>query len=294
MLRLEYISGISVIAITVLGYELIDISDVTCRNSLQSVYRQICSNLPPIAGVCHGAMVLHDTMFLDLDMHTLQKVLNPKVDGSIYLDEIFADIKLDFFVFLSSMASITGNPGQSAYGAANMFLAGLAAQRRKRGLAASTVYVGAIVGNGYVTRELTLTQQLFLRKVGNLWMSEQDFHQIFAEAVVASPPRPGPNPEFSTGLQILYAGEDEKITWYKNPLFSHLVFQRNTTNLSRAGNTTATVSVKNQLLKAITPDEVSKILKGKVYFITSSILKLMLFKFPSLHDCKLHSKLLPM
>lgn len=207
-------------------------------------------------------MVLHDTMFLDLDMGTVQKVLKPKVDGSIYLDEIFAETKLDFFVFLSSMASITGNPGQSAYGAANMFLAGLAAQRRKRGLAASTVYVGAIVGNGYVTRELSLTQQLFLRKVGNLWMSEQDFYQIFAEAVVSSPCRPGPNPEFSTGLQILYAGEDEKITWFKNPLFSHLVFQRETASLGSSSTTTTTVSVKNQLLRATTPDEVYEILKG--------------------------------
>ncbi|MCJ1261274.1 hypothetical protein MMC22_001138 [Lobaria immixta] len=239
----------------------IHFNDVTNRDSLRSVYKQICNTLPPIAGVCHGAMVLHDTMFLDLDMGTVQKVLKPKVDGSIYLDEIFAETKLDFFVFLSSMASITGNPGQSAYGAANMFLAGLAAQRRKRGLAASTVYVGAIVGNGYVTRELSLTQQLFLRKVGNLWMSEQDFHQIFAEAVVSSPCRPGPNPEFSTGLQILYAGEDEKITWFKNPLFSHLVFQRETASLGSSSTTTTTVSVKNQLLRATTPDEVYEILK---------------------------------
>jgi hybrid polyketide synthase/nonribosomal peptide synthetase ACE1 len=207
-------------------------------------------------------MVLHDTMFLDLDMERMQKVLRPKVDGSIYLDELFADAKLDHFVFLSSMASITGNPGQSVYGAANMFLAGMAAQRRKRGLAASTVYVGAIVGNGYVTRELSHQQQLFLRKVGNLWMSEQDFHQIFAEAVASSPPRPVQNPEFSTGLQILYAGEDEKITWYANPLFSHLVFRKENAG-AISNNGTATIPIKTQLLSATTSDEVFDILKGK-------------------------------
>jgi hybrid polyketide synthase/nonribosomal peptide synthetase ACE1 len=70
-------------------------------------------------------MVLHDTLFLDLTMERMEKVLKPKVNGAIYLDELFSHEPLDFFVFLSSMASVTGNPGQSAYAAANMFLAGM-------------------------------------------------------------------------------------------------------------------------------------------------------------------------
>lgn len=56
----------------------------------------------------------------------------------------------------------------------------LAAQRRTRGLAASVIHIGAIVGTGYVTRELTEIQQKALRSYGNIWMSEQDFHNIFA------------------------------------------------------------------------------------------------------------------
>jgi hybrid polyketide synthase / nonribosomal peptide synthetase ACE1 len=206
-------------------------------------------------------MVLHDTVFLDLDMERIQKVLRPKMEGSVYLDELFADTKLDHFVFLSSMASITGNPGQSAYGAANMFIAGIAGQRRKRGLAASTVYVGAIVGNGYVTRELNLRQQVALREAGNVWMSEQDFFQIFAEAVASSLPCPGPNPEFSTGLKIHYNSEDVKPTWYTNPLFSHLILRKENTQLASSGSTAAT-PVKTQLLLATTAEEVFDILKG--------------------------------
>ncbi|KAI9771201.1 MAG: putative Hybrid PKS-NRPS biosynthetic cluster [Geoglossum umbratile] len=239
-------------------------SDVTSRDSLRAAYSQIHHSLPPVAGVTHGAMVLHDTMFLDLSIERMQKVMRPKVDGSVHLNELFADTKLDHFVFLASMASITGNPGQSVYGAANMFLAGMAAQRRKRGLAASTAYVGAIIGNGYVTRELSHDQQIFLRKVGNLWMSEQDFHQIFAEAVASSSPDPGPNPEISTALPTLHAGEDEKITWYSNPLFSHLVVQKE--NAGPVNTGTDVVPIKTQLLSATTPDEVFNILKAS--FIT--------------------------
>ncbi|RDL40494.1 uncharacterized protein BP5553_00473 [Venustampulla echinocandica] len=235
-------------------------NDVTNRDSLRLVHQQIQTCLPPIIGVCQGAMVLHDTLFLDLDMERMEKVLKPKVDGAVYLDEIFSHQPLDFFVFLSSMASITGNPGQSAYGAANMFLAGLAAQRRRRGVAASTVHIGAIVGNGYVTRELSLGQQVALQKVGHTWMSEQDFYQIFAEAVVASPPRPGPNPEYFTGLRLFYADEEEKPHYAKSPIFSHLTIHRNLAGFVSGGNT-AVVSVKTQLLKATTHEEVYEILK---------------------------------
>lgn len=212
-------------------------------------------------------MILHDTMFLGLDMPRMEKVLKPKVSGALLLDEIFFHHHLDFFVFLSSMASVTGNPGQSAYGAANMFLAGLAAQRRQRGVAASTVHIGAIIGNGYVTRELNLSQQIALQKVGNMWMSEQDFHQIFAEAVVASPPQPGPSPEYLTGLRTFYADEENQPQYATNPIFSHLAMHRNLAG-PIAGSNTAAVSVKSQLLRATTKEEIHEIISGKYFAYT--------------------------
>ncbi|KAE8373286.1 putative hybrid NRPS/PKS enzyme [Aspergillus bertholletiae] len=235
-------------------------SDVTRRESLVSVYHDIQASLPPVAGVCQGAMVLQDTLFVDLNMERMEKVLRPKVLGAQYLDEIFSDQPLDFFVFLSSMASVTGNPGQAAYAAANMFLAGLAAQRRQRGVAASTVHIGAIIGNGYVTRELNFAQQMALQKVGNTWMSEQDFYQIFAEAVVASPPRPGPNVEYYTGLRVFYADEEEKPQFADNPVFSHLIMYRKATTSADSG-ATAAASVRAQLSRATTAEEVYDIMK---------------------------------
>ena len=241
-------------------------SDITNQDSVRNLYQEICSTFPPIAGVAQGAMVLHDTMFLDLDMARLQKVVNPKVQGSLYLDELFTDHDLEFFVFFSSMACITGNPGQSAYAAANMFMTSLAAQRRKRDLAGSAINIGAIMGNGYVTRELTLAQQVFLRKVGNLWMSEQDFHTIFAEAIVAG--RPGSaQPELSTGLRLQYANEEEKMTWFTNPIFQHLVIMKDSA-IMEDSSAKPGIPVKTQLRAAETPLEVYEIIKGMDRLIT--------------------------
>ena len=132
-------------------------SDITNREDVRNLYKQISASLPPIAGLSQGAMVLHDSLFPDVELDRVQKVVRPKVAGSIYLDEIFSDKTkpLDFFVFFSSVAYVTGNAGQSIYGAANAFMASLASQRRRRGLAASVINIGAILGAGYVSRELT-------------------------------------------------------------------------------------------------------------------------------------------
>lgn len=76
------------------------------------------------------------------------KVTRPKVEGSIYLDELFQDTSLDFFVFFSSLAAVTGNLGQSNYSAANCFMSGLAEQRRQKGLAASVINIGPVLESG--------------------------------------------------------------------------------------------------------------------------------------------------
>ncbi|KAI1819734.1 PKS-NRPS hybrid [Xylaria intraflava] len=237
-------------------------NNISDRESVRSVYNQICQKMPPIAGVAQGAMVLHDTMFSELDIERVRKVTQPKVNGSTYLEEIFHDINLDFFVFFSSMACVTGNPGQSVYAAANMFMSGLAAQRRRRGLNASTVHIGAIFGNGYVTRELTLAQQEFLRKVGNMWLSEQDFRQLFAEAIFAGQLENGTSPELSTGLMTIDNGDDWKknITWFYNPMFQHCIKENQDGELVSDGQRGRSIPVKSQLLEAVNPAEVYEII----------------------------------
>ena len=177
-------------------------NDITDRNAVQAAYATICHTMPPIAGVAQGAMVLQDMMFADMDIEAVEKVMKPKVNGSIYLDEIFHDSPLDFFIFFSSVAAISGNKGQSIYGAANTFMHALAAQRRQRGVAGSVIDIGCVMGNGYVTRELTEQQQQYLEEVGNIWLSEQDFLTIFAEAILTSSPNATETMGFLTGLKI--------------------------------------------------------------------------------------------
>jgi hybrid polyketide synthase/nonribosomal peptide synthetase ACE1 len=234
-----------------------DSSDITDRDSVHNTHRQILQLMPPIGGVAQGAMILQDTMFFDLDVDRYNKVVKPKVTGSILLDELFAENTLDFMIFFSSMAAITGNPGQVAYNAANMFMASLAAQRRKRGLAGQAINIGAIVGNGYVTRELNMGQQSYLYRVGHSWMAEQDFLEVFAEGVLSCLDRASLSP--CSGLRI---DDDESKTWVSNPMFQHLVFKSNTLIAGDKKNK-AGVMVKARLLEATSHGEVMEALQGE-------------------------------
>jgi hybrid polyketide synthase / nonribosomal peptide synthetase ACE1 len=207
-------------------------------------------------------MVLEDTSFFEMSFETMQKVLRPKVQGAIYLNELFQDESLDFFIFFSSVAAVVGNRGQSAYSTANMFMTSLAYQRRQKGLAASILHIGAVVGVGYVTRELSETTFLAVRKAGFMWMSERGFHLCLAEAILASQPESGRNPEIVTGLNMITSQDKEPSPWTKFPRFQHCVHESGGKEV-KTNQRTATISAKVQLSEASTEEEVFEIVKGE-------------------------------
>ncbi|KAM7198454.1 acyl transferase/acyl hydrolase/lysophospholipase [Rhypophila sp. PSN 637] len=227
--------------------------DATSRQSVQATHALISSTMPPIGGVAQGAMVLHDALFLNpmgssgsvssSYFDRFNAVLEPKVQGSMYLDDLFSQPgdegqDLDFFIMFSSLAYVVGNRGQSAYTAANAFMASLAANRRKRGLVASVVHLGAIVGPGYVSRELTADKRAVLHRSGFSFLSEGDFWEIFAEGVTAGRPntlaadtKDRGNFEVAAGLRMDDEGDDKKTFW-GNPIFQHLTCGRNSQTMA--------------------------------------------------------------
>lgn len=97
--------------------------------------------LPPTAGIAFGPLVLQDIMLKNMDLQSMNMVLEPKVRGAQILHERFSDPAssnpLDFFVMFSSIVAVMGNPGQANYSAANAYLQALAQQRLTNGLAVS-------------------------------------------------------------------------------------------------------------------------------------------------------------
>ncbi|KAF5973209.1 polyketide synthase [Fusarium coicis] len=214
--------------------------DVFKRESVQAVCDSI-KDLPPVGGVCNGALVLKDQLFVKMEPEALGDVFAPKVDGTIHLSEIFSEPTLDFFVLFSSMSSVVGNAGQSNYNAASLFQAAIAQQRRERGLAASVMALGMVADVGYIAAKgPTLMERL--KKAFYMPISESDAHQIFAEAVAASKPGVTDDDtiEMVSGIQPFnyMASTKARPPWINNPRFSHFVREEEgskDTDASRAG-----------------------------------------------------------
>jgi malonyl CoA-acyl carrier protein transacylase len=93
-----------------------------------------------LAGIVHAAGVLDDALIDQLDSVRVGNVLAPKADGALHLHALAG--ALDFFVLFSSLAGVTGNPGQSAYSAANAYLDALVRSRRAGGAKAVSIAWG--------------------------------------------------------------------------------------------------------------------------------------------------------
>ncbi|TDZ13320.1 Polyketide synthase-nonribosomal peptide synthetase [Colletotrichum orbiculare MAFF 240422] len=254
-------------------------NDLTNKDQTEALLRDIHAVMPPLGGVAMGAMVLNDKSFDNMSLGDMRLVTDPKVKGSAHLESLLADVDLDFFVFLSSLTAVTGNPGQSNYSAANLFMAGLAGARRRRGLAATVMHVGAILGVGYVSEKTDASKTNFSRTSGYTLTSERDFHQHFAEAVVAgrrargwesaaSGRLCGYGPlEIAMGLQKESANPEKKPFWFGNPTISHFIRNGGGTGGGSGASETATksgsekTSVKAQLASASSRAEALRIVK---------------------------------
>ncbi|TWU06101.1 type I polyketide synthase [Stieleria varia] len=116
--------------------------DVSQADQVAGLIRRIKSNLPPLRGIMHAAVVLDDGLILQLDRDRIERVCAPKLNGAWHLHNATQDHVLDFFVCHSSTSSTLGNAGQANYSAANAFLDGLAEYRKSIGQPALTVNWG--------------------------------------------------------------------------------------------------------------------------------------------------------
>ncbi|QCX82930.1 Mycocerosic acid synthase (plasmid) [Streptomyces sp. YIM 121038] len=125
-----------------------DISDPSTAHAL--VEAATATGLP-LRGAVHSAAVLRDAVVVQIDEEITQTVWRPKVDGALRLHEATENHSLDWFVLFSSLAAVTGSPGQGIYAAANAWLDGFAIWRRARGLPALSIAWGPWSETGLAT-----------------------------------------------------------------------------------------------------------------------------------------------
>lgn len=135
-------------------------ADVSEPVEVQELFDKMKQDLPALAGIFHGAMVLDDGYLADMTETRFRTVLKPKIDGAMNLHQQVAGMNLDTFVVFSSISSLIGNIGQANYVVANAFLDSFAIWRNSMGLPATAINLGSLAESGVVARSENLVKIL--------------------------------------------------------------------------------------------------------------------------------------
>ncbi|KAH7828358.1 putative beta-ketoacyl synthase [Monocercomonoides exilis] len=135
--------------------------DASSSSETRAMLAEIRKTMPPLTGVIHGAMLLHDGYLMNLDDKAFWEVLGPKSFGAwlIHDDTVKNNDPITMFVLLSSLNVVVGTHGQANYGSANMFLDSLCLHRRSCGLPCISLQWGVLGDVGYVHRNTSTIGQ---------------------------------------------------------------------------------------------------------------------------------------
>jgi len=123
-------------------------ADVSQPDDVDALLARIAAGPARLRGIVHAAGVDTTIPLSAMTSADIDAALAAKVRGGWLLHERTRASDLDLFVCFSSLASVLGSQHRGHYAAANAFLDALAAERRRLGLAATTVNWGPWSGGG--------------------------------------------------------------------------------------------------------------------------------------------------
>jgi acyl transferase domain-containing protein len=148
-------------------------ADVGDGARLAAAIAEAVATTGPIRGVIHAAGVVDDQLLSLKHAERAERVLAPKVRGTLNLDAALAGQPLEFFVAFSSTSTALGLPGQIDYVAANAFLNAFATARRR---ADGPLYValgwGVWADVGMAAQAVNAGQPVGSRDSGHPWLGQ--------------------------------------------------------------------------------------------------------------------------
>jgi acyl transferase domain-containing protein/acyl carrier protein len=153
-----------------LGCELrVAACDVSQKAQLEELLALVSAE-HPLRMVVHAAGVLDDGVIESLDGERLSRVMRPKVDAAVNLDELAGQAEL---ILCSSAAATLGSPGRGNHAAANAFLDALACNRRARGLPGVALAWGAWDRAAGTIEEPSVSERMRRERGGMLPLSDE-------------------------------------------------------------------------------------------------------------------------
>jgi zearalenone synthase (highly reducing iterative type I polyketide synthase) len=169
--------------------------DISSESAVASSLGACSEKLGAIRGIVQGAMVLRDTLFVNMTHQQWIEATRCKIQGSWNLHKHLPNV--DFFIILSSAVATFGNRGQSNYSAGGSYQDELAYHRRSMGMSAVVVDLGIMRDIG-VLAETGMTDNLkdWEEPYG---IRKAEFHALMELAIGGSIGAVAP-PQIITGL----------------------------------------------------------------------------------------------
>ncbi len=148
-------------------------ADVGDPADVRRAVAEVRAALGPIHGVIHAAGVVADELIALKRPEAAERVLAPKVRGTLNLEAALAGEPLEFFVAFSSTSVALGLPGQIDYVAANAFVdAFMTSRQRSQGPHHVALGWGVWAEVGMAVRALRQERPAEARSSGHPWLGQ--------------------------------------------------------------------------------------------------------------------------
>jgi acyl transferase domain-containing protein/acyl carrier protein/SAM-dependent methyltransferase len=116
-------------------------ADVTDQAAMREGIALAAMRLGPVNGLIHAAGLMSRNALMECGTAEFHRVLEPKIQGTLVLEEVLGGQPLDFVCYFSSSSAILGDFGGCHYAIANRFLMAYANERSERDCPGKTVVV---------------------------------------------------------------------------------------------------------------------------------------------------------
>ena len=218
-----------------------------------------------VKGVIHSGMVLSDRPFAQMTLEEFTAPLGPKVYGTMNLDKAFASPELEFFIMLSSSATIIGNGSQANYAAANAFQDGFA--NAKVDNANKTAYVSLNLGAVEGSRAVAATSEAQNNRLKSISITMEEL-LLGAEYAMSPQAHQDKLSHAIMGISRQGLADAGDLSSLKNKIFSHLPAAQNEAGAGNAGS----VDITSRIGECATVEEAQALITEAVIAKCASFL----------------------
>lgn len=164
--------------------------------------------------------------------------LRPKVSGTRHLHTHLPQ-DLDFFIILSSIAGVIGNPAQANYAAGNNYEDAIAHYRRARGLASTTINAGMVMDASHFEADVSsfnMTAEQWLQTFPHfapVVVTVRELQVVMNAVMRGDTSVP---PQIQVGINsAVPRGEDSMTAWSKERKLDHRIQKKSDSDSSEEG-----------------------------------------------------------